>query len=160
MTLFYKVTKACVQLWEGIITTQFTGGCLCGEVSYKANAAPQLGAHCHCADCRKSSGTGHCSHLVMSADGVTIEGEAKRFDKPADSGNIVSRYFCATCGGPVYSTNSGMPGMVFLRASSLDDPEVFSARMIVYTHAAPSWDVMDSGLPGFETMPPELPEGM
>lgn len=140
------------------MTTQFTGGCLCGAVRYTATAAPQLGGHCHCIDCRKSSGTGHCSHAVMAEDAVTIEGKPARFDKPADSGNMVSRYFCATCGGPVYSTNSGMPGMTFLRASSLDDPEIFSANMIVYARSAPSWDVMDTDLPTFETMPPQMPE--
>ncbi len=138
------------------MTTEFTGGCLCGAVSYKGTAAPQLGGHCHCVDCRKSSGTGHCSHAVMNADDVVIEGDAKRFDKPADSGNMVSRYFCGTCGGPVYSTNSGMPGMVFLRASSLNDPEVFTANMIVYTSRAASWDVMDNSLPSFEEMPDSL----
>ena len=142
------------------MTTEFTGGCLCGAVTYKASEAPQLGGHCHCVDCRKSSGTGHCSHVVMKADNVTIEGTPKCFEKPADSGNIVSRFFCGTCGGPVYSTNSGMPGMTFLRASSLDDPEIFTANMIVYNRAAPSWDVMDPELPSFETMPPEMPEGM
>ena len=92
----------------------------------------------------------------MNADDVTIDGDAKRFDKPSDSGNMVSRYFCGTCGGPVYSTNSGMPGMVFLRASSLNDPEVFSANMIVYTSRAASWDVMDKSLPSFEEMPDSL----
>ena len=139
------------------MTTEFTGSCLCGAVSYKATGAPLLGAHCHCVDCRKSSGTGHGSHVVMKADNVTIEGEPKCYDKPADSGNMVSRFFCGTCGGPVYSTNSAMPGMTFLRASSLDDPEVFSAKLIVYTRGAPSWDVMDKGLPSFETAPPENP---
>jgi len=95
----------------------------------------------------------------MNGNDVVIEGEAKRFDKPADSGNMVSRYFCGTCGGPVYSTNSGMPGMVFLRASSLDDPEVFTANLIVYTSRAASWDVMDRTLPSFEEMPEEMPVG-
>ncbi len=93
----------------------------------------------------------------MAADAVVINGKPQRFDKPADSGNIVSRYFCTTCGSPVYSTNSGMPGVVFLRASSLDDPEVFTASMIVYTRSAPGWDVMDSTLPAFEAMPKGQP---
>ncbi len=137
------------------MTTQFTGGCLCDAVRYTANAEPLLGGHCHCLDCRKSSGSGHCSHLMMAAEAVAFQGQPKRFDKPADSGNIVARYFCGTCGGPVYSTNSGMPGMVFLRASSLDDPEVFKPSMIVYTRSAPNWDVMDSSLPAFEANPPE-----
>ena len=74
-----------------------------------------------------------------------------------DSGNMVSRFFCPTCGAPVYSTNSGMPGNIFLRASSLDDPEIFTANIVVYTRSAPSWDHMDSSLPAFETMPPDNP---
>lgn len=32
--------------------------------------------------------------------------------------------------------------------------------MIVYTGTAPSWDVMDPEVTSFETMPPEMPEGM
>lgn len=37
---------------------------------------------------------------MMDADAVTIEGRAARFDKPADSGNMVSRYFCGTRSAP------------------------------------------------------------
>jgi len=36
-----------------------------------------------------------------------------------------------------------MPGMVFVRASSLDDPEMFKPLMVVYTDRAASWDKMD-----------------
>lgn len=136
------------------MTTGFTGSCLCGEISYEAKGEPQLTGHCHCVDCRKSSGSGHCTHVVMMADMVTFKGTPAKYDKAADSGNMVSRHFCATCGGPVYSTNSGMPGMVFLRASSLDDPEIIKPSLIVYASRAPGWDLMDSGLPAFETMPP------
>lgn len=139
------------------MSQEFTGSCLCGAVSYKATGSPRMGGHCHCVDCRKSSGTGHGSHAVMGEDEVAIEGEPKRFDKPADSGNMVSRYFCGTCGCAVYSTNSGMPGVVFLRASSLDDPEIFKADVIVYTRTAPSWDHIEGDIPSFESMPPELP---
>lgn len=136
----------------------FTGGCLCGAVRYESGSAPVAGGHCHCVDCRKSSGTGHCSHVVAREEGFTVTGELKFYDNPADSGNVVSRGFCPTCGSAVYSTNSGMPGMVFPRASSLDDPEVFQPQMIVYASRAPSWDRMDESLPAFDTMP--APENM
>lgn len=130
----------------------YTGGCLCGEVRYEG-AAESGGGHCHCLDCRRSSGTGHCSHMIAAEDDLRVSGELRFFDKPADSGNIVSRGFCPTCGAAVLSRNSGMPGMVFLRASSLDDPEVFKPQMVVYTHRAPSWDPADGRLPGFAGMP-------
>ena len=139
------------------MSTGFTGGCLCGAVRYTATEQPQLGAHCQCVDCRKSSGTGHGSHLVMDKSDVALTGDPIRYDKPADSGNMISRFFCGTCGGPVYSLNSGMPDLLFLRASSLDNPEVFTPNLVVYTDRAPSWDVMDPKLPSFPEMPTESP---
>lgn len=137
------------------MSKNFVGGCLCGAVRYEGRAEPMLGGHCHCVDCRKSSGTGHGSHVVMDKAEVSLTGNPVQFDKPADSGNIVSRFFCGVCGGPVYSLNSGMPDMIFLRASSLDDPEIFSPNLVVYTDRAPSWDVMDKALPSFPEMPSE-----
>ena len=137
------------------MSTGFTGGCLCGAVRYECSGDPVAAGHCHCLDCRRSSGTGHCSHLVVPLAAFRVSGEVRFYDAPADSGNIVSRGFCPTCGSAIYSKNSGMPDMVFPRASSLDDPEVFRPQMIVYASRAPSWDHMDPSLPTFETMAPQ-----
>ena len=138
-----------------------TGGCLCGAVRYDC-AEEAGGGHCHCEDCRRSSGTGHCSHMIVPQAGFSITGNVRFFDKPADSGNMVSRGFCPTCGSAVYSLNSIAPDLVFVRASSLDDPDIFKPQMVVYTDRAPAWDVMDSNLPAFEGMPalPDMPEPM
>ena len=67
---------------------------------------------------------------------MRLTGEVRIFDMPADSGNMVSRGFFPTCGSPVHSTNSGMPGMVVVRASSLDDPGVFEPQMVTYAKRA------------------------
>ncbi len=131
----------------------FTGGCLCGAVRYQGQEQ-RGGGHCHCIDCRRTSGTGHGSHMIVPEAGFTVSGELRFFDAPADSGNTVSRGFCPTCGSAIYSRNSAVPGVVFVRASSLDDPEVFRPQMIVYTKRAPSGDRMDPALPAFEAMPP------
>jgi len=136
----------------------FEGGCLCGAVRYRASADPIACGHCHCNDCRRSSGTGHCSHLALPQAAFAVTGDVKFFDKPADSGNVVSRGFCPSCGAAIYSRNAGMAGMVFIRASSLDDPEVFRPQMVVYGKRAPSWDHMDDTLPCFEGAP--SPEDM
>lgn len=134
-----------------------SGSCLCGAVNWTSTAEPMLVGHCHCVDCRKSSGTGHCTHLVIPADAFTVSGEVRIYDRPADSGNMVSRGFCPTCGSAVYSTNSGREGMVFPRASSLDDPDAVTPQMIVYSSRAASWDHMDPDLPAFAEMPEEMP---
>ena len=136
----------------------FTGSCLCGAVRYESTADPMLAAHCHCIDCRKSSGTGHCTHIVLPEEAFSVSGEVRFFDRPADSGNMVSRGFCPTCGSPVYSRNSGMPGMVFPRAGSLDDLEVIEPKMVVYACRAARWDRMDESLPSFDKLPEGGPE--
>jgi hypothetical protein len=137
------------------MTDGFSGGCLCGRVTYVTSMPPQLVGHCHCIDCRKSSGSGHCTHVIVHEDAVDIKGEVKFYEHPADSGNIVSRGFCAQCGCPILSKNSGMPGMAAIRASSLDDPNIITPRMVVYASRAPVWDQMDERLPHF----PLAPEG-
>ncbi|MBL8551027.1 MAG: GFA family protein [Hyphomonadaceae bacterium] len=138
------------------MTTRFEGGCLCGAVRYVCTADPVMAGHCHCEDCRRSSATAHSSHLAAPADAVSMNGETTGYARAADSGNLVTRHFCPTCGAAVFSTNAGMPGLIFLRASSLDDMEVFKPQMHVYAVRAPSWDKPSAGLPAFDKMPPGM----
>lgn len=138
------------------MSQSFTGRCLCGAVSYSCSAEPMMAGHCHCEDCRRSSGSGHSSHLAVPDMAVTLTGEVKGYARAADSGNMVTRYFCPNCGSALYSTNSAMPGMMFLRASTLDDLEVFKPQMHVYASRAASWDARQEDLPAFDVMPPGM----
>lgn len=141
---------------ERTLPTPFTGGCLCGAVRYRCDADPVMTGHCHCEDCRRSSGTGHSSHLAVPEASVALTGAVTAYARPADSGHLVTRAFCPACGAPVFSTNEGMPGLTFLRASSLDDLEVFQPQMHVWTGRAASWDPPTAGLPAFDRMPPGM----
>ena len=129
------------------------GGCLCGAVHYRAEGEPAMIGDCYCVDCRKSSGTSHCTHICIAEDGFTMEGEVRFYDHPADSGHVVSRGFCPTCGCPILSRNDAMPGMVFLRASTLDDLDAVEPQMAVYASRAPRWANIDRAKPVFATMP-------
>ncbi len=90
--------------------------------------------------------------MAVPEAGFEQTGALTFYESSADSGNAVSRGFCPTCGAPVYSTNSGMPGLAFVRASSLDDPEIFQPSMVVYAKRAASWDLIDPALRRFEGM--------
>ena len=96
----------------------------------------------------------------MPRAALQVTGDVKFFEAPTDSGNTVARGFCTTCGSAIYSTNSGMPGMCFPRASSLDDPNVLTPKMVVYASRAASWDHMDPNLPSFDTVPEGGPEAV
>jgi len=140
------------------MSSGFTGSCLCGAVKLESTVTPVLTAHCHCIDCRKSSGSGHCTHMMVPEQAFSVSGDVAFFSRAADSGNIVSRGFCPACGSPLYSTNAGMPGMVFPRASCLDDPEIAKPAIAVYASRAPSWDHIDPALPAVAEMPQGDPQ--
>lgn len=137
----------------------FTGRCLCGAVRYECSATPLMAGHCQCEDCRRSSGTGHGSHLAVPASSLRLEGTLTRYERTADSGNVVTRAFCPVCGAPILSTNAAAPELTFLRASSLDDLDVFQPIAVVYASRAASWDKLDPALMHFDTMPPMAPRG-
>ena len=138
----------------------FAGGCLCGAVRYESAVAPLLAGHCHCTDCRKTSATGHATHVVVPSTAFTVSGEVRFFDRPADSGNVVSRGFCPQCGSALYSTNAQSHDMIFVRASSLDDPDIITPAASVYVSRAPKWDLVAPDLPAFPEMPPGGPRAM
>ncbi len=131
----------------------YTGGCDCGAIRYEIAAEPLIAGHCQCRDCQRASGNGHASNIGFPRAAVKLEGKATHWEKTADSGNVVTRSFCPTCGSPVYSTNSGMPDFFVVRAASLDDPSRFKPQMVFYTASGFAWDHLDPALPRFEKMP-------
>lgn len=88
----------------------YTGGCACGAIRYEIAAEPVMAGHCQCRDCQRDSGTGHASHMAFPRAAAHLSGKANFWDHAAESGNVVSRAFCPTCGAPVFSTNNNMPG--------------------------------------------------
>ena len=132
----------------------YTGGCACGAIRYSIVGEPLFANHCQCRDCQRESGTGHGSYATFARDGVTVTGEARRWDMVGDSGNVKTRAFCAECGLPVYMTFAAQPGIFTIRAASLDEPARYRPQVVTYTARGYDWDPLDSGLTKFETMPP------
>jgi hypothetical protein len=66
-----------------------TGGCLCGAVRYVVRGEPFHVGRCHCADCRKRSGSTYTIYGQWPRDAFELEGEPASFR---------SDHFCPTCG--------------------------------------------------------------
>jgi hypothetical protein len=131
-----------------------SGQCLCGAVRYRVEMDPQFQVKCYCTDCRKTSAAGHAAMMGFPADAVSIKGETREYHSKADSGADVTRAFCPTCGAGVYAKNTSMPQMIFLRASTLDEPDLFAPQLVVYASRAPAWDPISEGVPAFAEGPP------
>jgi hypothetical protein len=136
------------------MAAELTGGCACGAVRYEISGAPVFSGNCYCRDCQRSSGTAMASILGVPKGTVKIlQGEARYFELTADSGNKISRGFCPTCGTPLFSLLAGMPDLMGIKASSLDDPSRFSPAMNLFTSSAPAWAPLAENLPNFPKMP-------
>ena len=131
----------------------YTGGCACGAVRYAISNEPMVSNDCQCRDCQRESGTGHGSHMSFPHAGVKVTGEAKPWDMVADSGHVKTRFFCPTCGSPVYMTFAANPGVFTVHAASLDDPKRYAPQAVTFNVGRYDWDDIDPELRKFERMP-------
>ncbi len=133
---------------------EFSGRCLCGGISYKGESEPVFAGNCHCTDCRKASGGGHMALFAVPESGLEVAGETRGYDLTADSGAKVTHHFCPNCGVPMFNTNTSLPGLKVIVASTLDDPEFYKPAVSIFASRALSWDQPHPSTQQFDTMPP------
>ncbi len=131
------------------------GGCLCGEIRYVAHGPAMFVSQCCCKDCQKATGTGHTTIVGLRRSQLELTGTPKTYTNQGETGGRVTRHFCGTCGGRLYTTGD-LPGdeVLILQAGSLDDPAMVSPESVIYTKDAVPWDVFDPSLPKFVGMQP------
>jgi hypothetical protein len=137
------------------MTTRFSGGCMCGAVHYEGAAEPVFAANCHCRDCQRVTGSAFAATLFAPRSTVTITGEVRYYDVTGESGNVVSRGFCPTCGARLFTKPAIIPDLIGIVAGSLDDPSRFRPAMDIYTASAQPWDYLNPALRKFERSPTE-----
>lgn len=136
------------------MSTLRTGGCLCGGVRYECSVEPVFSANCHCRDCQQLSGGAYMPSLFVPEVTITISGEVSYFVKNGDSGHQVTRGFCPVCGSQLFGKPEIAPGMLAIRAGTLDNPAYYQPQMDIYVASTQPWDVMNPDLPKFPQLPP------
>ena len=130
--------------------TNFRGGCLCGAVQYEADGDPENASYCHCDDCKRATGGPYTvGVLVKLTDLRIISGGVKGYTTIADSGRKITREFCPNCGSPLFTRAEKCPDLVFLKAGSLDEPEVIKPSCQTWTKCAVPWAYIDETLPRY-----------
>lgn len=137
---------------------QASGSCLCGGVRFSVSGRPIRMAQCHCRDCQKASGTGHMSNVIFPESDVALSGRTAHYASTADSGNVLTRHFCPTCGARLYLTTSARPGTIVMAAGAFDDSSWFKPDVVLYTRSRPAWDLTAEDVPSFPAMPPAKPK--
>jgi len=125
--------------------TNREGGCLCGAVRYSLAAKPGFTAICHCHHCQKQSGGAFSVNLFVYAGDFEISGATQVVRTVGDSGQASDRFFCPACGSPIMTLAPNLPGVVLVKAGTLDSSEGIVPQAEIYTDFAVPWHVPTEG---------------
>jgi hypothetical protein len=129
------------------------GQCLCGHVTYTAEAEPSRTAVCHCTDCQASSASAYGVVVRINADSFKLtSGTLKSWVKTAESGNRRALTFCPECGTRIYGApkDPASGGHFSLRVGTVRQRQQFVPQLQVWTRSRQPWTLELARVPGNE----------
>ena len=131
-----------------------TGSCLCGQLHYQLDETQaQLAVHCHCRDCQKVTGCGKATVAALPLDAIELFGEHRIYSSRGTDGSHVNRGFCPQCGGQMLTFVDELPGLVFVKAGTMDDSDWLVVNASCWTHSASCWSPVDESIEGYAANP-------
>ena len=127
------------------------GSCLCGAVSIEIRGAIHSARFCHCGTCRKFSGTASAAWGLAKASDLTVM-DPQSSVATYDSGGGL-RAFCRSCGSPLWYEPAAVPAFRGIPLGVIDEGEVPTPMMHVWTQSKVSWASIDDALPRHKTHP-------
>lgn len=122
------------------------GSCLCRTVEYEVRDAFEYAAICHCADCRRATGSAskpfagiRSSELALTRGGTST----MRYGEGADHD-----VHCGRCGSLLYSVVRGAEYVHVAMGTLVDEPSIRPTEHIFVASKA-SWEVIADGLPRY-----------
>lgn len=98
------------------------GGCLCGATRYRILEDPIVAYACHCTDCQTASGSGFALCLNLALPTLEIQrGQPKVRKILLPDDREWTFRVCPDCETRLWSNKKDMPGIVNIRAGTLDD---------------------------------------
>jgi len=135
--------------------TNLGGSCLCGSVRYEISGEAQRFYHCHCQRCRKTTGSGHASNLLVAPENCLtwVAGEEllKRYKVP--EAERFFNCFCSQCGSPMPRVVPQLEGVI-IPAGTLDGEPPIQPGSRIFWDSRAQWSCSDDGLPVFPEYPP------
>jgi hypothetical protein len=116
------------------------GGCGCGQVRYKINAPqPPVVYACHCTNCQTQSGSAFALLMPVFDAMLSINGDLISGGVILPSGAISTVSSCPKCLMRIYTQNGNRPGMVSIRAGTLDASKDVVPKFHLWTDSRQSW---------------------
>ena len=118
-----------------------SGGCLCGAVRYRLEGDPAMVAVCHCTTCQRNTGSAFSTNVAMPTAAVQIEGDSLATYETHGSASAPPflRSFCSRCGSPISGQGDAYPGVIFIKAGTLDDPSWVTPTVHIWCAEKQPW---------------------
>ena len=128
------------------------GGCLCGNIRYRATGEPTGVEFCHCTMCRRAAGSPVVAWATFPRDRVQWLTES-----PAlfDSSAKAQRGFCPRCGSALLYSSRARSGWLDLTVGSFDDPESLVPTHHIFTSTRVHWVDVQKDLPAYPEAKPK-----
>ncbi|EID0694571.1 GFA family protein [Vibrio vulnificus] len=128
----------------------YKGSCLCGSIQFSLNGGVTDIIHCHCSLCRKASGSAYATNGFIDAVDLVLT-DNKNTLTYYESSEGKRKYFCKTCGAPIYSSNVHR---YRLRLGSLDTDILERPISHNFVTSKANWEDLDADLPRYEKHEP------
>lgn len=128
-------------------SSTFRGSCLCGAVQYEISGEPMKFYHCHCQRCRKATGTGHASNLLVKPGAIKwLKGEELIKGYKVPEAIRFTNRFCSVCGGrvPRYVKETDF---IVIPAGSLDSEPPIRPQARIFWGSRANWSCSGDELP-------------
>jgi len=126
--------------------------CDCGAIRLAARGEVLSMFLCSCANCQRSTGTGHSSVVLFPLAGIAVEGKPKTHARPAESGALFTRHFCPDCGTTLCARTSRAPALCLLPAGLFaGQNDWFRPGQLLFARSHPAWDLVADHLPRHQT---------
>lgn len=127
---------------------KLSGQCLCGAVRYEVNDNFKYSGFCHCADCRRFSGSASSAMAGIPSDEFRFTAGLDAVKQYVKTENTTLA-FCGTCGSSLYAAKN-QRGMIHLRLGTLNEAPSLRPQFHSYVASKADWDSsLGDGLPQY-----------
>jgi len=131
------------------VTDTYKGSCLCGVVSFEADAFDHRAAHCHCRMCRKFHGAEFATFVGVPRRSFRWIGGVDAVEQyRARNGTV--RSFCRHCGSSLFFWSPRAdPEIVEVALGLFDEDVPVVPDAHIFVGSAANWTTIADDLPQF-----------
>ena len=118
------------------------GGCLCGQVRWKATGAPANVRVCHCRLCQTATAGPFFARAIFALDRFERSGETTSWP----SSTRIARLSCARCGTPMFAAPSDPPARIAVSVATCDDRHALRPECHIWVSEKVDWLCIEDGV--------------